>query len=209
MKLIRLQIKNFRCIEDTNPTPIDQVTCFVGKNESGKTSILRALERFNSTDKNVKRVFDRERDWPRNHYENYQKDAEVLRIHFQLEKSDIDALSKEFGEGCLKTNEVEYTAVYSGSATVEIQLDDKKVKKHFFKTCGINAAEEELLKNHELSQISKAVEGKEHANLPEFSHFTPAEWLLKNSSSIDKHTALPNALDRFEEFFKKVNALIG
>ena len=50
MRLIAFRIKNFRSILDTewqNLSP-DNVTCLIGQNESGKTSILEALEVFYS-----------------------------------------------------------------------------------------------------------------------------------------------------------------
>lgn len=45
MKLVAFRIQNFRSIVDTNWCPLssDQVTVFVGQNESGKTSVLQAL----------------------------------------------------------------------------------------------------------------------------------------------------------------------
>jgi predicted ATP-dependent endonuclease of OLD family len=52
MKLVSAQIKKFRSITDTQPFSIDpKVTCLVGKNESGKTAILHALEKLNSLEK--------------------------------------------------------------------------------------------------------------------------------------------------------------
>jgi hypothetical protein len=39
MKLENVRITNFRCIDNSNPFHIGQVTCLVGKNESGKTSV--------------------------------------------------------------------------------------------------------------------------------------------------------------------------
>jgi AAA15 family ATPase/GTPase len=50
MRLISFRIKNFRSILDTewqNLSP-DNITCLIGQNESGKTSILEALEAFYS-----------------------------------------------------------------------------------------------------------------------------------------------------------------
>ena len=40
-------VKNFRCIEDSEEFTVADVTCLVGKNESGKTSLLTALYRLN------------------------------------------------------------------------------------------------------------------------------------------------------------------
>jgi predicted ATP-dependent endonuclease of OLD family len=50
MRLLAFRIKNFRSIVDTdwqNLSP-DNVTCLIGQNESGKTSVLEALEVFHS-----------------------------------------------------------------------------------------------------------------------------------------------------------------
>ncbi len=48
MKLRSVQVRDFRCIEDSGEFHLDDVTCLVGKNESGKTTILAALEKLNS-----------------------------------------------------------------------------------------------------------------------------------------------------------------
>jgi len=55
MKLIEVTVRNFRNIIDSNPVKIqDDITCIVGKNESGKTSFLHALYRLNPVRPNVK-----------------------------------------------------------------------------------------------------------------------------------------------------------
>lgn len=54
MKLEKVQIKNFRNILDSGNVDIQSdVTCLVGKNESGKTAFLQALHRLNPVHKNV------------------------------------------------------------------------------------------------------------------------------------------------------------
>lgn len=50
MKLISFRIRNFRSIVDTgwqNLSP-DNITCLIGQNESGKTSVLEALNVFHT-----------------------------------------------------------------------------------------------------------------------------------------------------------------
>lgn len=55
MKLLEVNIKKFRNIIDSNPVRIeDDITCLVGKNESGKTSFLHSLYRLNPYRPNVK-----------------------------------------------------------------------------------------------------------------------------------------------------------
>src|SRR5205823_6769916 len=70
MKLINVQIQNFRCIDDTTPFSINQTTCLVGKNESGKTAILQAIERLMSYD-GGRRQYNKLQDYPRRYYSDY------------------------------------------------------------------------------------------------------------------------------------------
>lgn len=46
MKLIRLKLKNFRCYKDLTILDIDHLTCLIGKNDHGKSTILEALDVF-------------------------------------------------------------------------------------------------------------------------------------------------------------------
>ena len=47
MQLKRVQITNFQSIHDSNEFDVGDVTCLVGKNEAGKTALLKALYRLN------------------------------------------------------------------------------------------------------------------------------------------------------------------
>src|SRR5438309_10536198 len=48
MKLRSFRVQNYRCIDDSGEAPVEHIKALVGKNESGKTSILRALHKFNT-----------------------------------------------------------------------------------------------------------------------------------------------------------------
>ncbi|RKG35204.1 DUF2813 domain-containing protein [Acinetobacter guerrae] len=50
MKLISLEIKNFRCYKDEISISFDNLTTFIGKNDIGKSTILEALEIFFNND---------------------------------------------------------------------------------------------------------------------------------------------------------------
>ena len=51
MLLVDVRIKNYKCILDSETFTVDQMTCLVGKNESGKSAILQALYKLNPVDK--------------------------------------------------------------------------------------------------------------------------------------------------------------
>jgi len=47
---IRFRVQNYLNVDDSGWVPLERVTALVGRNESGKTSILRALHKFNPAD---------------------------------------------------------------------------------------------------------------------------------------------------------------
>lgn len=60
MKFKRFRVWKYRNIQDSGDVPLDSdLTCIVGKNQSGKTT-LRALHKFNPHDKNEKYSLSRE-----------------------------------------------------------------------------------------------------------------------------------------------------
>jgi len=65
MKAIRFRVENFRNIEDSGWIPLDNVTAFVGRNEAGKTALLKALHLFNPA---TSERFSPKQDYPRDRY---------------------------------------------------------------------------------------------------------------------------------------------
>lgn len=65
MKAIKFRVENFRNIEDSGWIPLDDVTAFVGRNEAGKTALLKALHLFNPA---TSERFNPKQDYPRDRY---------------------------------------------------------------------------------------------------------------------------------------------
>ena len=111
MKLTKVRITEFQSIQDSNEFEIGDVTCLVGKNEAGKTAVLKALYRLipiNGTDG----VFDATDDFPRSRVIDYDEDvadgnrdpATVVNATFTLESGDVSAITDVFGPDCLVTD---------------------------------------------------------------------------------------------------------
>ena len=47
MKLAKIRITDYQSVLDSTEFEIDDVTCLVGKNEAGKTALLKALYKLN------------------------------------------------------------------------------------------------------------------------------------------------------------------
>ncbi len=63
MKLQRVRITNFKSVLDSGWFTVDELTALVGKNESGKTAILEAIEKLHSVDQS--RTSFLKTDYPR------------------------------------------------------------------------------------------------------------------------------------------------
>ena len=81
MKALRFRVQNFRNIEDSGWIELDQVTAFVGRNESGKTALLKTLHKFNpASDEpyNPQKEFPRDR-YTRDYLSSVNADGEMTR----------------------------------------------------------------------------------------------------------------------------------
>ncbi len=107
----------FRNILDSTPVAIDpNVTCLVGKNESGKTAFLQALYRLDPIRGNVSfSVAEQYPAWlEKKHRQQGQALSEVRPIEaaFQLGPEDKTAIEKKFGPKVLPIDEVAVARTY-------------------------------------------------------------------------------------------------
>ena len=147
MKLTRIRIREFKSIQDSTEVKIGDVTCLVGKNESGKTALLQALYRLNpliEADGN----FDVTDDYPRRAVSDYKNDveagrresAQVVQAIYALESDDINAVEEVFGSECLKDENPAVTLHKGYSNEVEFSgpnVDDKAALTHLVKAAGL------------------------------------------------------------------------
>jgi len=118
MKLINFQIKNYKVIDDTAPVKADRrVTALVGKNESGKTSVMKAMWKS----KNVADAkFDKLYDYPRDRYSRDRKGTqEVTVLEFELSPEEADDLIAHLpAPPATKPKRVTYVTHYDGEDKV-------------------------------------------------------------------------------------------
>jgi len=135
MKLVSARVTNFRCVEDSGEFGLDQVTCLVGKNESGKTSLLKALQGVNPWNSGD-RAFDKERDYPRRYLLDYEQrhggeEAEIVVARWKLDDGDKAALEAVFGETTRHIDEFTTIRNYgSTNNTWSIAVDEAKITQH-------------------------------------------------------------------------------
>ncbi len=89
MKLTKFRVENFRSIQDSGWVELDDIAVIVGKNEAGKTSLLKALWKFNPFH-DVGYEIDRE--FPTGRRKEKSGDKVVVTTHFALSLEETQAL---------------------------------------------------------------------------------------------------------------------
>lgn len=119
LKAVRFRVQNFRNIDDSGWIPLERVTNFVGRNESGKTTLLKALHKFNPA---TPEPYDPQREFPRDRYtRDYvaggSKGDEwpVCSVAFVIPDETRSEISGMFAEGQEPPSEAILTRYYDGS----------------------------------------------------------------------------------------------
>src|SRR5918998_68505 len=99
VKLKSMRIQNFKSVLDSGPVRVDEVTCLVGKNESGKSAVLDALYKLNPVESEDTL---NELDFPRGLFGQYTENAgwkqqDCVTTVWQIEEADREAAVKIFG----------------------------------------------------------------------------------------------------------------
>lgn len=131
MKLTKVQITDYQSVRDSDEFDIGDITCLVGKNEAGKTAILRALYKLNPIVK-TEGSYNVTDDYPRRDVEDYRLDVEqgvctpsrVACAWFTLEAEDRKAISNVFGDHALTSDVLELSKGYGNTLYIELNLDE-------------------------------------------------------------------------------------
>lgn len=159
MKLIKARITNYRCIDDSEEFSLNQTTCLVGKNESGKTTILRAIEKLNPLGE-PKVTYDKTQDYPRRFLTDYEErhpqgEALVVSTNWKLEQPEIEALEAEFGSDCLSLNEITVEKSYEQTTTTwSVPVKTEKIIEFLAKESKLAGEELKLAKPHLQSEAA-------------------------------------------------------
>lgn len=113
MKMTKFRIQNFRSINDSGWVTVDDIAVIVGKNESGKTSLLKALWKFNPF---KAEPYSLDREWPRGRRKDRSPDQPVSTVAFEFNEDELSELH-EIDDSLAKVTGVEITKKYSGGST--------------------------------------------------------------------------------------------
>lgn len=133
MKLERLHVQNFRCVRDSGEFKVHpSVTCLVGKNESGKTTILEALSLLNPLDEDKKLT---SLDFPRHkktelEEENEKEPVLMLSSDWTLEPADQEYFAELLGDESKKLSAAAIELRYDNELHIDIGVSEDAMVRH-------------------------------------------------------------------------------
>lgn len=131
MRLLKMQVQDFRCVEDSQEFSLNGVTCLVGKNESGKTALLKALHKL-KPDEAANEAFEPAKDYPRRKWRPdtaIPADPPAISTTWELEDADMAALEQRFGSGAIRKRVFTFSKGYDKFRRFSIDIDQAALVK--------------------------------------------------------------------------------
>lgn len=145
MQLKSVQITNYRNIEDSGEFSVGSLTCLVGKNEAGKTSVLTALEKTNSVQGEK---LNGTLDYPRRRLNGFRKKdepAQVAVTNWELSDADVQAVEQALFPGCVAGKTITVTNGYDEGPSLSPFLNRGKLVGGLISGAKFSAAEKKPL----------------------------------------------------------------
>lgn len=148
MFLQDVRIRDYRSVEDSGTVPVEtDVTCLVGKNESGKTAFLQALHLLNPLNPiKGKNAYDEVMDYPSRKSSAYKRTratnpATVVEATFRLEDHEAATVRADLGPNALRDMTVTVKAGYYKRKTMIANYDEAAIVKHLASELEVPSAE--------------------------------------------------------------------
>ncbi|QDT37722.1 AAA family ATPase [Stratiformator vulcanicus] len=158
MRLLSARVQNFKCVNDSGVFAVHpRVTCLIGRNESGKTAILQALERTNPEPRRPSRF--EELEFPRiraTELGSSDSQFEVVRTTWTVDEATRTAIEEFVGPGVLISDDVEFIKHFDGSEKWNVKIDETRCLESNLCDTELPAGEKQSLRD--AKTIKRAVE---------------------------------------------------
>lgn len=169
MKMSQFRIQNYRSITDSGWIKTEDISVIVGKNEAGKTSLLKALWKFNPFNPEP---YSLDREWPRGRRKEKSPEKIVAEVQFEFTQEELKKIHS-IDESCKHVSGVLITKKYDGSKTYSFL--PTQISTHSWLT--------RLLRSH-LKGIAAPISPAFRTNLTSALQKSADE--VTNSSSLEK-----------------------
>jgi predicted ATP-dependent endonuclease of OLD family len=193
MKLTGMTIHKYKSfVTDQEIAFEPDVTCVVGKNESGKSAVLECLAKFNYFDEDDDRFkFDQTFDYPKNEWKSVDDPLKtnVVTLSFELESEEQKQIETLLGPGVSNLKKFSITRRYDGHSTYHgIEASEAKFISNLTRTTDL--PEESL---DAIKKISTLLELK-----TQVTAIKPDSKILAEITRIEKGAyAWPNILNGY------------
>ncbi|MEU0519412.1 AAA family ATPase [Streptosporangium sp. NPDC006007] len=218
MLVLSVEIDKFRNFTNQQVMAVDPaVTCLIGKNESGKTTILKALHRLNPA--NNPDDFNVTTDYPRRHLSRDRRSKDLdevapVKATFSLEETDLDELEGVLGVRPPAGTLVEAARTYGAELKVRIFCDLNSVLEQVIEETGIDDGDDRAILEDgrsiaEIAAAAKArakeVKADNKSARAKVLDRVPTELnkyvlFLEKELDVEQHAALVSLLPRFFYF---------
>jgi predicted ATP-dependent endonuclease of OLD family len=155
-----MRVGSFKCVLDSEWFTLGDLTCLVGKNESGKTALLEALEKLNSV-LPARSSFDVTEHYPRLQLSEYEEGGQIatpIETEWELSEEESAFINALVGVEVLSSETVTLTKNYSNQREWKANIDYEKSTSHFLNSSGLSDVERQALGDpHNTSQLLEAL----------------------------------------------------
>jgi len=148
MRLIEARVRNYKCVLDSTWLNVDDLTCLVGKNESGKTSVLEALEKIDSVDES--RGSFVKTDYPRINLSEYEESSTAdiaVDTRWELDDAEVEHINGLVGAEVLKSRIFTLSKDHDNERRWDVKLDLVGATEALLKDSGLSATDRNPLNN--------------------------------------------------------------
>ncbi len=141
MRLVSATVQNFRSVEESGKLTVKQVTCLVGKNESGKTALLKALHKLRPANLKGER-YEPSRDYPKRRWRPgiaVPAEPPVVTAEWELTPAELATLEAKFGKGSITSRTVTLRKGYDNFSHFRVSCDEAAMTAALLKKAGLAA----------------------------------------------------------------------
>lgn len=144
MKITAAQVTSYQSVTDSGEFSLEpDVTCLVGKNESGKTAVLEAIYRLRPLPTGHPEDFEELRDYPRRYRSQDQgkiPDTDVIALTVELDEADVGAIEAKFGGAVIAGRTATVVKDYSNRIGWDLDIDGGALMRSVLERAGVDAA---------------------------------------------------------------------
>lgn len=119
MRITAFRVQMYRSVLDSGWVDVQALTVIVGKNESGKSSLLKALHKLNPY---TPEPYFMEREWPRGHRRDRSDKQIAVTGRFELAGTELQQL-REITDQKIDSATIEVTRDYGGRLEIHLPAD--------------------------------------------------------------------------------------